>query len=241
MFDRGNIILYNLNIFYFLIPLYRVYRASRKAKWLFVRPQKIKSYLNRFEMRKLQLGGGSHPLAGWLNTDLYPFQAPEVIFLDATKPFPFKDGTFDYIFSEHMIEHINYQDGLFMLRECYRILKPGGKIRIATPDLSILANLYRAEKTENQKRYIKSVIDTWLPDIEVYNECFALNNMFRNFGHQFIYDQSTLQCAMEKLGFIEVTRYPIGESDDEVFRGIEFHLNDEAIRFETMVLEAKCF
>jgi predicted SAM-dependent methyltransferase len=55
------------------------------------------------------------------------------VFLDATTPFPFDCGTFDYIYCEHMIEHISWQKGQTMLRECHRVLKPRGVMRIATP------------------------------------------------------------------------------------------------------------
>ena len=62
--------------------------------------------------------------------------------IDITKKFPFVSSTFDYVFSEHMIEHIKYQDGLKMLNESFRVLKPSGKIRISTPDLQFLLDLY---------------------------------------------------------------------------------------------------
>lgn len=207
-----------------------------------VRSQAIKSYFRSHQIRKLQIGAGPNILEGWLNTDYYP-GSRGVVFLNATKHFPFKDRTFDYIFSEHQIEHLTYREGLYMLRECYRILKAGGRIRIATPDLETLIGLYTSEKSDIQQRYINWIVDNFLPEIGIYRESFVINNAFRNFGHQFIYDRATLQGAMEEVGFIGITRYAPGESDDEVLRGIESHgkaAGDEDMnRFETMVLEAK--
>src|SRR5438477_50522 len=83
-------------------------------------------------------GAGFNSLPGWLNTDLEPKSA-SVIYLDAAKPLPFAYSTFDYIFSEHVIEHIPYPQGLSMLKECFRVIKPGGTIRIATPNLEQIA------------------------------------------------------------------------------------------------------
>jgi len=193
-------------------------------------------------VRKLQIGAGSNVLDDWLNTDVYLTQSG-VTFLNAKKPFPFEDCAFDYIFSEHQIEHITYKEGVFMLRECYRVLKPGGGIRIATPDLEILIGLYRPEKSNLQQRYIHWIIDRYLPQIDVYRASFVINNAFRNWGHQFIYDRMTLQNAMEEAGFTNITRYALGESDEEIFRGIEVHANavesEDMNQYETMVLEAK--
>jgi ubiquinone/menaquinone biosynthesis C-methylase UbiE len=58
----------------------------------------------------------------------------DAIIVDVTRRSPFVDNTFDFIYSEHMIEHIPYVGGRAMLEESYRVLKPGGTLRIATPD-----------------------------------------------------------------------------------------------------------
>ena len=62
--------------------------------------------------------------------------------LDVTKPFPFQSGIFDAVFSERMIEHIPYLAGRSTLQECFRVLKAGGMIRISTPNLHFLIDLY---------------------------------------------------------------------------------------------------
>src|SRR3954451_18626949 len=88
----------------------------------------VDRYLARHKVRKLQIGCGDNLHDGWLNADLFPRSA-SVIHLDATALFPFGDESFDYVFSEHMIEHVPYEQGLRMLSECHRVLKRGGKIR----------------------------------------------------------------------------------------------------------------
>jgi predicted SAM-dependent methyltransferase len=61
-----------------------------------------------------------------------------IVVLPLSSPTPFASDTFDFIFSEHMIEHVSHDDGAKMLAECHRVLKPGGHIRITTPDLAFL-------------------------------------------------------------------------------------------------------
>jgi predicted SAM-dependent methyltransferase len=215
---------------------------SRRVVWLLTRARKVRSYLGSSQTRKLQIGTGPNVLKGWLNTDVHPIR-PDVLFLDGTRRFPFSTGTFSYVFLEHVIEHMPYLDGLFMLCECYRVLEPGGRVRIATPDLEVLACLCAPGKTELQRRYIEWVCQRYLPEVGVQDACFAVNNAFRSFGHEFIYDRVTLERAMVKAGFTYITCYAVGESDDENLRALESHnkvLGDETMmRFETMVLEGR--
>lgn len=235
-----------LKRFRFLIPMVRglkfLVQEYRRIVWHIVRPRATKTYLKSHQIRKLQIGAKGNVLKGWLNTDLYPIDS-EVVFLDATKPFPFEDGTFDYIFCEHIIEHLTYTKGVLMLHECYRVLKPNGKIRIATPSFENLIGLYAPEKNDLQRRYIQWTMDQFLPDIGVPNEVFVINNALRGWGHQFVYDRATLQNALEEVAFVDVVCYAPGESDDKNLRCLESHgkaIGDEDMnRFETLVIEAK--
>ena len=65
-------------------------------------PGVIREYLESQTIRKLHLGAGGNDPTEWLNTDIFP--TGEEVHVDATKPFPFPDGSFQYIFSEHMIQ-----------------------------------------------------------------------------------------------------------------------------------------
>ncbi|MGA2802459.1 MAG: methyltransferase domain-containing protein [Verrucomicrobiota bacterium] len=205
----------------------------------FGRSRVIANYLKSHPVSKLQLGSGLKLLDGWLNTDCSLFFRAEC-FLDVTRPFPFEDKVFNYVFTEHLIEHLTYPEGVAMLQECHRVLKPGGSIRVTCPDLRILVGLYATEKTGAQKQFIKTMVDNSLPHIRIYKESFVINNSIRNWGHKFIYDQETLTAAMESVGFTEVTRFNLCESNDLNLQGLESHgPGDEAKCFETMVLQAK--
>jgi predicted SAM-dependent methyltransferase len=72
----------------------------------------MKDYLATHKIHKLHLGEGSNIIEGWLNTEVEP-KGNGVYLLDASKPFPFHDCTFDYVFSEHLIEHfsVSFGDG----------------------------------------------------------------------------------------------------------------------------------
>ena len=215
---------------------------ARQQYWAWIAPRRIHRYLADAKLPKLQIGAGSNLLAGWLNTTLYPF-APGTVFLDAARPFPMPAHSFHYIFSEHVIEHLEFEESAHLLRECSRILKPGGRIRIATPDLARIIGLYAQPDGEAQQRYIRWIMDNFRPQVGAYNPAHVINQSFHGWRHKFIYDEPTLREALQQARFSDIARVEPGESGDENLRGIEQHGqyvgSDEAMRYETMVLEAR--
>jgi len=197
-------------------------------------------------MIKLHLGCGKNLLGGWINTDSKT-SLQGCDYLDVTEKFPYDDNSVDYIFSEHMIEHINYQDGKFMIEESFRVLKSGGKIRISTPDLKFLINLYTEDKTDLQKKYIDYSVNHKSYNVSIGTDTFIINNFVRDWGHTFIYDEKTLKSLLESIGFSDVKSYLISESEDENLKNLE-NINDsenrgqgqtkEFLQLETFTLEA---
>ena len=215
--------------------------ARADAARLNAREEAIRKYLADNSVRKLQLGSSENVLEGWLCTDLHPPDS-RVVFLDASRRFPFEDSTFDYIYSEHMIEHLPYEQGLAMLRECKRVLKSQGRLRIATPDLRVVAGLCASELDDEQRRYLEWATREFLPDGRVGRAAFVVNNLFRDWGHQFLYDEAVLRDALSEAGFTDICRCEIQQSNDPVLQGIEshgLHIGEDNNRFETFILEAR--
>jgi predicted SAM-dependent methyltransferase len=198
----------------------------------------IQSYFAERNIRKLHIGCGESILDGWLNSDLFQHSS-SILHLDATDVFPFANDTFDYIYSEHMIEHISYSHGLAMLRECNRVLKNNGTIRISTPNLQFLIDLYRNNKSELQMEYIKWATDTYIETAPYYDDTFVINNFVRCWRHAFIYDEKTLRSSLEKAGFAKIIRCDLNESEHETLRNLE---NEERLpkgflKLESVTLE----
>ncbi len=231
----------------------KVPEQARRTKHRLTDPETIRAYLAAHDVRALQLGAGPNALDGWLNTDIAPSRR-DIAYLDATRPFPLEDETFDYVFSEHQIEHIEARHALPMLRECFRVLKPGGRLRIATPDLAVVIGLYDEESSERYLDYVialtrgvadsgrgRAAIDA-LTATPATKRAFVINEVVRWYGHQFIYDEPTLGGLLDQAGFARIERRPVGESDAEALRGLESHAeaagDPEMNRFETLVLEA---
>lgn len=69
-----------------------------------------------------------------LGVDVFPRGRFDLLAMDATM-LGFKDDTFDFIFSSHLIEHIPLDQHDNFVRECARVLKPDGTFYAATPNL----------------------------------------------------------------------------------------------------------
>ena len=118
---------------------------------------------------KVNLGCGRGALPSWINYDvsikikilkhkmvrrlLYFFKVTSkedfesnwprnVIRRDLRKGIPLKDNSVDYIYCFHMLEHLSPEDARKLIKEAYRVLKPGGWIRIVVPELKLLATKY---------------------------------------------------------------------------------------------------
>jgi predicted SAM-dependent methyltransferase len=218
--------------------------AAQRTAWRATRRPVIDRYLGGPGPHRLALGSGHHPPPGWLATDLDPRVAPGVIFLDVTEPFPFPGAAFDRIHSEHLIEHVSLVSGRAMLAECRRVLRPGGRLRIATPDLARLASLVAslAGPSPEGADYIAWIARTFSDARLEARPADVLNHGMRAWGHVFLYDEKSLRDELARAGFTAVTRQAMNESDDPALRGLETHARtvggEPQVAWETMVLEA---
>ena len=96
----------------------------------------------------------------------------------------------DCIFSSHFLEHLFRKDADHLLRECYRVLKPGGILRISVPDLEYAVSLYAADEKEKMLRNYYFVDD----DDSYYAR------------HKYMYDYAMLESQLTGIGFAEVAR-----------------------------------
>jgi predicted SAM-dependent methyltransferase len=211
-----------------------IYELGLKVKhsyWMVKTRKEVEKYLQTPGEKKMQLGAGQNKLDKWLNTDYFPRN--EIFFLDATSKIPAPSNSFDYVFSEHHIEHIHYKDAKFMASEICRILKPGGVFRVCTPDLKVYLNAYSApDPMKNQ--YVQETLEDWIksgfynaknyiPSDNEANVSFFINDIFLNYEHKFIYDSQTLEKLLINTGFSKAQQSIAGKSSYEVFQNIEAH------------------
>jgi predicted SAM-dependent methyltransferase len=110
-------------------------------------------------MRLLNLGCGSRYHPDWVNVNFHS-TGPGVMAIDLVGRLPFADREFDAVYHSHLLEHLPKHKVPFFLQECYRVLKPGGILRVVVPDLEKICRLYLdcleraiSGDEEAQKRY----------------------------------------------------------------------------------------
>lgn len=88
----------------------------------------------------LNVGAGTHASPEWSNVDLA--DAPHVVRHDIRKGLPYAATTFDAVYASHVLEHLSPADGATLVVEMRRVLKRGGILRLAVPDLERTARAY---------------------------------------------------------------------------------------------------
>lgn len=92
-------------------------------------------------MNYVNLGCGSRYHPDWINIDMVS-RGPDVMAHDLSKGIPLPDASCDVAYHSHVLEHLRRADALPFMRECYRVLKPGGILRVAVPDLERICRIY---------------------------------------------------------------------------------------------------
>ena len=102
-------------------------------------PQAIAAPEGMTKMLNLGCGKSFHP--DWVNIDFIPTTS-KVIGHDLRKRLPVEENVWDVVYASHVLEHFSCGEARSFLKECYRVLRPGGVLRIVVPDLEMIARLY---------------------------------------------------------------------------------------------------
>lgn len=95
--------------------------------------------LEKTDALKLNVGCVSVKFPDWVNVDI---ESGADLVVDLRNGLRLKDNTVGFIYNEHFIEHLVFEDGKKAVEEFYRVLKRGGVLRIATPELDYVIEKY---------------------------------------------------------------------------------------------------
>jgi predicted SAM-dependent methyltransferase len=146
---------------------------------------------------RLNLGSGFAPKAGWTNIDL--LGAPRALPWNLAHGIPYPDGSVDAVFHEHMLEHMPFDAGFALTKECRRVLRAGGVLRFGVPDAEAVI-----------RSYARQITTAWAESRPT--AMLAVCGLFYEHGHRAMYDSLTLEMLCRAAGFAEVARAYDGES-----------------------------
>ncbi|APZ95456.1 class I SAM-dependent methyltransferase [Fuerstiella marisgermanici] len=173
---------------------------------------------------KLHWGCGPRHLDGWLNVDGWASPATDYVH-DLRNRLPLADNSVELIFTEHVLEHIEFNKARDVLADFYRVMQPCGRIRIVIPGLAQCCTAYASGEREWFRRIDGPCMSTGM----------GFNRVFFAHFHRFIYDFETLAIIMREAGFSEVRECVHGGSSDERLR---LETDDESRQLVSLYVEA---
>jgi len=191
---------------------------------------------------RLHLGCGVDLKPGWINVDLdgkplrrtlrrAPQDAQFVPWDLRRGTIPLPDNCCEIIYSSHFFEHLDYGRGVRLMRECHRLLRPGGIFRAALPNLAAMFRAY----LDGDVRYFDALpLADLRPDVEPGTESLIdlVNYGVYQYGeHVCLYDEEKLCRILERIGFIRVRASGFRadlDPDNELRRRYSFYV--EAVK-----------
>lgn len=222
----------------FLAPI-PVWAALRMEFYLFrirqARSRIQQQYAGAHEAL-VNFGAGSSGREGWINVDAYRCPGVNLVW-DCRYPVPLPDACARGVFSEHFLEHLEYEtEARDFLRECHRIMRPGAVIRIVVPDAGAYTRAYSASDWQDliRLRQLREGRTDPAYPITYQTKMQLINVLYRQFGeHKYAYDGDTLEALLEEVGFSEAKVVAYGQS-----RQSELAIDLEVRAPESLYVEA---
>lgn len=142
----------------------------------------------------LNIGCGSYLIPNFLNVDFYGWRSSRGVFEhDLRKDLPFSSNRFEGVVTEHTIEHLYPNVTIKLLSEIFRVLKPGGVLRVGVPDLDKYLDFCAGELPHPQfSRY--------------ENGCEAIWHLTQNNMHISVWNFEMLEKHLVAIGFEKVQK-----------------------------------
>jgi predicted SAM-dependent methyltransferase len=167
----------------------------------------------------VNLGCGASGKPGWINVDGAAADNVAVVY-DLRRRVPLPSDSAKGIFCEHMLEHLDYVDEVpRFIAECFRILQPGGVLRLVVPDAEKYLLAYANGGWEGLNA-IRPLLPGRVDPFSAHTfqtRMELINQVFHQGGqHKFAYDWETIENLLHKGGFARVLRcgYQVGSSPE---------------------------
>ena len=187
---------------------------------------------------KLNLGCGWSGINGWINYDwgilpllsrlkllrrmlikyglldkVYDQDWPNLRLVNIRRRLPLKDNSVKFIYCSHVLEHFERWQAVEILRECRRVLRTGGCIRIVVPDLKKMIGNYNDSKNSPRAS------DEFFREVWGFNKDRPSKNIIDKIktkfirGHGWGYDEKGMEAVLLEAGFQKIKGRKFCEGD----------------------------
>jgi SAM-dependent methyltransferase len=192
---------------------------------------------------KINLGCGRRWKAGWKNLDggprarvfrlrrlkifnwLLPKAClgypPDLIVADLRRtPLPFADNSASVVFSGYALEYLTAAETEAVLRDCHRILAPGGLIRLCQTDIGTIVARYLSRKPDHACAEAAENAAEFLRHAAPEHTTWSIR-LFRRGGVQQLFDQASLEYLLRRAGFVDPRYYETHQGECPDLASIE--------------------
>lgn len=189
--------------------VFAVERQHRRSE------KKVRRILAEQGLISVELGGAKRPGGeGWVRLDLV-WKCD--VYWDLSRGLPFPDNSVKLVYSSHFFEHLTHNQGQKMLKECLRVLAPGGSISVCVPNARPYLDAYCSGGGMDKETFI-----TWKP---AWNDTTSIDYVnytaYMDGDHQYMFDEENLLAVLTKAGFRNVRSRGLDVSLDREDRDYE--------------------
>jgi len=157
--------------------------------------EKIDEILNTGQEIKLEIGAGAKKgKNGWVTLDMH--EGCDIDW-DLRNGIPFSDNSISKIYSSHLFEHLTFSEASGLMKECLRVLKPGGVFSVCVPNAKLYVDAY-----------VKDDKDFWASNsrfMPAYNGTTKMDYLnyiaYMDGHHKYMFDEENLLAVLTKNGF----------------------------------------
>jgi predicted SAM-dependent methyltransferase len=203
-----------------IIPARSIWNRIRVRKFIsaLLRNRRIQLVKRELKSKRyLNVGCGNNLLSDFINLD-YMWTKNLDLCWDIRKGLPLRSNSLSGIFTEHALEHFEWRDiAQTVIPELFRVLKPGGVIRICVPDAEMAIDAYTQARRDGlvSKPFRNRDPHALTPLMNVTNTFRRLFESYES-GHKFAWDYQTMEFFLDRAGFVEIERvsYMNGRNKD---------------------------
>jgi len=138
-----------------------------------------------------------------------------ILIHDVRKPLPFPDGCASAVYASHVLEHLYFEQGQYLVQESFRVLSAGGILRVVVPDLCALVREYLGDRPYGPlsaelelmrpaDRFNQRLLMRW-PTPSSSNVLYRIYDAWQDFhSHKWMYDTDSLTKLFRRAGFVQV-------------------------------------